>query len=158
MSVDGLACGGQRHAYIDAMDEREKTAIHEAGHAVMCLRLGVVLGAISIIPNENGRLGFVTHEDDSEFTADGAKNKALTCLAGYAALVAIDAPNAASGCDDDFDDAQEALERWQLGSVDGWKGRTIEMMRRPENVKAVGLVASKLLAMAASTNSMWTFL
>ena len=70
----------------------------------------MVLGAISIIPNENGRLGFVTHEDDSDFTAEGGKNRALTCLAGYTALVAIDAPNADSGCDGDFHNAQEALE------------------------------------------------
>jgi len=128
------------------MDDRRQTAIHEAGNAVMSLRLREVLGAISTIADESGLLGFVSHEDDHVFTADGARNTALISLAGYAALTAIGASNADSGCGDDFRSAQEALERWKLGSLDEWKRRAVEMMRQPENVKAVELVASKLLA------------
>jgi hypothetical protein len=66
-------------------------------------------------------------------------------LAGYGALVAANQPDAEAGAEDDFEQAQHLLEFWNLtGSLNEWKEKAAALMRRPENIEAVRLVAANL--------------
>jgi hypothetical protein len=123
-----------------------KTAIHEAGHAVMANRLGAPVEFVSITPRpDDGTLGHSTSDDEVwETDADGAKKRVLSLLAGWAAVRAGGIGNPAQGCAQDFVRASELLQAWKLGSLKRWKRRALAIMRRPENMRAVALVAEKL--------------
>lgn len=133
--------------------DRTHTAIHEAGHAVACLRLwetgrdtgnvtidrtGSKLGshlAEEIIFPANGP---VTAEERQEF-----ENEAIYSCAGYAALIAAgyDEATAVLGCDPDFETADYVTER-PLAEI---KQKAVALMQRPENIKAVSRIAEELL-------------
>jgi hypothetical protein len=66
-------------------------------------------------------------------------------LAGYAALAAIDHRDPASGADDDFAKAMEEIDLWDLGTLDMWKSKAVEIMREPRNRHAVERIAARLL-------------
>jgi hypothetical protein len=72
----------------------------------------------------------------------------IAYCAGYAAMIAAGYSDvdSRSGADDDFDNAEQLIEFW--GLPDGiaiWQGRAVEMMREPENIAAVALVADYLV-------------
>jgi len=130
----------------------EHIAIHEAGHAVAHMRLfpvGRYLGVASIVPGEgySGRFASEPLEfplDVDEDILEQAVHKEAVCFcAGYAALIAAgyDEDTAAAGCGDDFSKAEECF-RQDLRAV---KTEAVKLMARPENVKAVRLIADELL-------------
>jgi len=120
-------------------------AIHEAGHIVAYIRLRIDCGGASIIQNDDS-LGRADGEGCA-YTQDDAVARVLATCAGYAALVAAGYPegSAQEGCGSDFEGATEAIDFWQLGSLAEWKQKAIELMARPENIKAVDLIASALV-------------
>lgn len=68
-------------------DDRRRTAWHEAGHAVAnhALFPKEILDLLTIVPNEEGALGFMAPGDDetrTNWSADDYRNKIIMCLAG----------------------------------------------------------------------------
>lgn len=132
------------------MSERERqTAVHEAGHAVAMIRLQLDTAMTSVVPDEERQsLGHVLGAGpDNVWTAEEAPAHVLACLAGYGALVAAGYPEemACNGADDDFEQARELIEFWRLdGDLDAWREKASSMMREPQNVAAVALVAEYL--------------
>ena len=128
------------------MDEACKAvAIHEAGHAVAHVRLGLDHDGANIIPDEDGQLGGAAGEGQEHVEGErGAKHVVLAFCAGYAALVAAGhaEDTARVGADDDFEQAREVIDSWGLpGGFESWQAQAVELMSRPENVAAVALVA-----------------
>jgi hypothetical protein len=100
--------------------DRRDTAIHEAGHAVMSLRLGVIVGVVTLKPWDETLAGMVSSETDYQLTPRDARLHAAVNLAGWAALAALGSPNADAGCEDDFEETRKALTTWHLGNVERW--------------------------------------
>ena len=124
------------------------TAIHEAGHAVAHVRLGLDHEGAHIVADGNGLLGAATGEGQAHvWNTAGAERVVLAFCAGYAALVASggDHGQAVDGTGDDFEQAQELIDFWGLaGDLAVWQRRAVELMRKPENLAAVALVARHL--------------
>lgn len=132
------------------MSREEKTAIHEAGHAVAHIRYGIDHNGATIVSDpDRGLLGAAAALGaDSVWDKAAAESQVIAFCAGYAALVAAGCPPdaAVEGADDDFAQATELLEFWGLeGALQDWQARTVEVMQRPENVAAVSLLARHLL-------------
>jgi hypothetical protein len=126
------------------------TAIHEAGHAVAHRRLfgdRHFSWGIALVDNqdqeEQGAAGwnmsdYLGHEDE-QTTAD-----LDVCLcAGYAAVVAagFSEAEAAAGCDEE----DNGDFRMVHGDLETAKAKALDLMREPENVKAVKRIADELL-------------
>jgi ATP-dependent Zn protease len=128
--------------------KKENVAIHEAGHAVAHCRLDLDVGFCTINPTEE-KLGSLSGEGAGHVSdSDGAKNMVLAYCAGYAAMIADGKPEdeACRGCGDDFENAEQIISFWTLpGNLDVWKKRAVELMSKPENVRAVEVIAAKLL-------------
>lgn len=146
MNADQLLIARNRRAAA-AMDEHA-TAIHEAGHAVAHVRLGVRQDHVHIIRN-GSLLGAAAAEGaESVWSAEDASIQAVCYCAGYAALIAagFDEERACSGADNDFEHVQHLVEFWGLNAPLGdWKARAVELMRQPQNVAAVRLLSEHLL-------------
>jgi hypothetical protein len=126
-----------------------RTATYEAGHVVAHVRLGLEHRRVSLGPRGNGVHGTAGREG-ARPASDAARAKlvALAHCAGYAALIAAGygEADALRGTGDDFREADELLQRWRLGGdIATWKAQAVELMRRPENVAAVAVVAQHLL-------------
>lgn len=128
------------------------TAHHEAGHAVAHIRLGIEQLSATIAPKAvpgGRRLGAVIAEGVQQvWNKEQAAPMVIAFGAGYAALVAAGHGDheARDGADDDFDQAQYLIDFWGLpDTLDASLAQAVELMRRPENVAAVALVAEHLL-------------
>jgi len=132
------------------MDDKPKdkaTAIHEAGHAVAHVRLGIQQLEVTI-ESRGEILGHSTAEGVEHcWSKEQADSMALAYCAGYAASVASGCAEGAAeaGCDDDFDRAEELIEFWCLDDLATCKARAVELLRQPDNVAAVRLVADHLM-------------
>ncbi len=128
--------------------ERKQTAYHEAGHAIAHLRHDILQLQVTIRPHD-GNLGGCTGEGkDNVWNAAQAPDQVICYCAGYAALIAIghDKDIALLGCSDDMDNAAELITIWSLpGTLDEWQAKAVELMSRPENIRAVDFVARALL-------------
>ena len=134
---------------IDQNSKAIHTAIHEAGHAVSCVRLGIDHDKASIVP-EGDWLGHVQSAGVNHvWMEEEAVDQVLSYCAGYAALVAagFDETVATQGADGDFDAARHLIEHWGLaGDLDEWKAKAVAMMQEPRNRAAVKRVADELVA------------
>jgi hypothetical protein len=52
-------------------------------------------------------------------------------------------PNTAHG--GDFEEAEQLIESWELGTQEEWRAKSAELMARPENVSAVRRLADQLV-------------
>ncbi len=130
--------------------DKQQTAIHEAGHAVAHCRLSIEHDGAHIVPDdEAGLLGAAIGAGIRHVWSEPeAQSMVIAFCAGYGALIAAGYPDdvAIAGTDDDFGQAQQLLSFWSLsGHLDDWKARAVQLMRKPENVAAVALVARHLL-------------
>ena len=127
--------------------EKHHVATHEAGHAIMACRLGKRLSRVSIVQDDDeGTAGRAPDKGGTQMTTrQDAGDRALVMLAGYAACVAADLPLPQGGCNNDFNNANWALMRFDLGSLDVWKERAIEIMERDANRRAVALLVERLM-------------
>lgn len=125
------------------MSNQQKTAIHEAGHTVAQVRLGIPQLSVTIIPR-GWRAGACLSECDP-WSAEGALNQAIAYYCGWAACVVAGWANeeAREGCDDDFEAAHDLAMHWALPDGDAIRTRAVELMR--ENEAAVRLVAEHLV-------------
>jgi hypothetical protein len=82
-------------------------------------------------------------EPFSAVSTDEAKDQALFCLAGYAACLVAGCENV--GFNTDFNDAYRLSTKWGSDLFEEWKSQAVEMMRTPQNRRAVELVAILLL-------------
>lgn len=128
--------------------DKLKTALHESGHAVAHIRLGIQQDDMTIIPNGIA-YGAVSSEGvNYVIDAKDAHNIVQAYCAGYASLVAHGYSNerALEGCDDDFDKAFELIESWGLKlNLEQYKALTVELMSQPINLAAVKLLADYVL-------------
>lgn len=124
---------------------QRRVALHEAGHAVACERLGIEPEHATIRAGENN-LGHVRLVQDSWIGRD-APNLVLMLCSGYAALV-VDGEServSSEGCVSDFDKASTLIDKFALGGdLDLWKAKAVAEMRKPANKAAVELIAKKL--------------
>jgi ATP-dependent Zn protease len=122
---------------------RYHTAVHEAGHAVMAHRLGIVVWCASIVPEDGTQGGTI---DEAAGQSIGARVQVL--LAGYAACVAAELPKPKTGCLEDFQRATWMLDLAadDLGSIEKWMSDMVAFMRERQNIDAVAAVAQQLLA------------
>ncbi|NBA96297.1 hypothetical protein [Pseudomonas sp. R5(2019)] len=129
------------------MTSNYKTAIHEAGHCVAQARCALQGGWTSIIPDPENNLGGYCEGESSVDSRHEALRVTMVCLAGYAAVVASGMGEAVAleGTGDDFENAAYLALDWNLGTRQRLKSNAVEMMRQPENVRAVALVAEHLL-------------
>lgn len=133
----------------DTMSQKRTTAIHEAGHAVSQLRMGFGQGEVSIIPNEEeARWGRAVGEGPQHcWNEEQARGMLIGLCAGYGAVKAngYTDEDAESGCCDDFEKAEEMARFWFPGSkLEQWKQEAVEFISRPDNLRAVVLVAAEL--------------
>jgi hypothetical protein len=130
--------------------KRRRTAIYEAGHVVAHVRLGLGHRRVSIDPRGNLILGTAGREEVKTVSDAGrARSSTLACCAGYAALIAAGHSDAddLKRTRDDLGKAKDLIGRWNLQrDISAWKQEAVELMRRPENVAAVSLIAQYLLA------------
>ena len=129
-------------------DERHWAAIHEAGRAVSCVRLGVDCGPVSLLSGDGGTVGsWFTDGASHCFSSTHADAVAITYCAGYGALRAAGGSSrfAAQRCLNDFMYARELINFWQLDKLARIKSRAVELMNEPANRAAVAFVAHHLL-------------
>ncbi len=125
--------------------ELRLTAIHEAGHAVAHIRFESPQSFATIKPNNN-IAGSVSANDDADDRDEGI-GQVMSYCAGYAACVAAGYPEdqAKGGCDLDFDTAQGLIKIWSLKELSHWQSQAVELMRRPENLRAIDLIGQYLM-------------
>ncbi len=125
-----------------------QTAIHEAGHAVAHIRLGIQQGHVTIVPAGDLSGSAVAEGSDHVWNAAAASDQVLAYCAGHAATIAagLEAAQAELGCGNDFEEAQQLIDFWRLDSdLAAWQARAIALMSQSENVTAVACVAEWLL-------------
>lgn len=133
-------------------DDKRKIAVHEAGHLVAHMRLGIDQEGATIVPKNmpgGRRAGAVVAAGvEHVWNKEEAGPMVLAFCAGYAAVVAAgySDDDARTGTGDDFEQAAHLIDYWGLpGDLESWLPQAVELMRRPENVVAVTLVARHLL-------------
>jgi hypothetical protein len=128
--------------------DKLKTALHESGHAVAHIRLGIQQDDMTIIP-DGIAYGAVSSEGINHVTnAEDAHDMVQAYCAGYASLIAhgYSKELALVGCDDDFEKAFELNESWDLKlNLERYKALTVELMSQPMNLTAVKLLADYVL-------------
>lgn len=127
------------------------TAIHEAGHSVAHRRLfpeAFFSWGIAIVPedaqDEEDAAGWsITDHLGSDEDLSPADLDTCLC-AGYAAVIAAgySEQEAAFGCDEEADDCDFRRVQGDLAAA---KAKAVELMRQPENVRAVKRLAEELL-------------
>jgi hypothetical protein len=144
------------------ISERHRTAVHEAGHAVMIIRSGRTLSLLSLGENDDSGGYFLNDDYDYDIGDEAAvwraahplaKDQVLELLGGWAAVRAAGLGRAADGCASDFKKATTILRDGKLGPLKRWKRRALSIMRRPENMRAVVLVAERLETQGRLTGS-----
>jgi hypothetical protein len=130
------------------LTQEQRTALHEAGHAVSAIQLGIDgqdFGVVTIVPEGLKNGSFSMREmccTDLEIQRDIVVN-----CAGYGALRALGYPEsiACIGCGDDFGKAEKLIEGWLLSPLDHWKDQATQLLSIPENALAVSRVSAELL-------------
>jgi hypothetical protein len=133
---------------VDMPTDREHTALHEAGHAVAAVQLGLDgqdYGSVTIIPSETMNGSFSMSALGS--TVCEAQRDIVISCAGYGALRALGYPEhfASTGCGEDFSVAETLIRRWSLPPIDYWKDLTTQLFVLHENAQAVKDVAKNLI-------------
>lgn len=129
------------------MSEVNNTALHESGHAVAHIRLGIAQMDVSIVPR-NGMFGSVTAEGlDHVWSKQQAEDQVIAYLAGWAAVLVStrSAKDARAGTGDDFENARTLIKRWRLGPLSAHRDLALKLMRKPQNQRAVKRLAVELL-------------
>jgi hypothetical protein len=124
-------------------------AAYEAGHLVAHVRLGLGHRRVSLAWRGSAVIGTAAREG-ALTVSDTSRAKLVNLIycAGYAALIAAGycEAEAMRGTSDDFRQAKALATRWGLpGDISAWKAEAVELMRRPENMAAVVMVAQHLL-------------
>src|ERR1700722_13727258 len=133
------------------MDNEYRTAIHEAGHAVVALAVGVPLAEATIVP-EGDFLGHVFAPSGARYWQDGddgclrelVEADCIVSLAGgVAERLLLPAPFDRRGCSSDYRNVREWLRKWELcrGAI---MRRTERLVRR--HAEAIERVAEALIA------------
>jgi hypothetical protein len=126
----------------------ERTALHEAGHAVAAIQLGVDgqdYGFVTVIPQGNINGSFSISEI-SDSISDIHRDIIINC-AGYGALRALGYSEsfASIGCGDDFAKSKILIKKYSLLPLNHWKDQAISLLSLPKNTRAVKAVADNLL-------------
>jgi len=139
---------------LSPMIEQNKTAIHEAGHAVACYRLfgdDRYGGRLTIVPRGDllgsHRAEELVFDGTEEVTAEerqAFENEAIYSCAGYAAMLAAGyaEEEALAGCEADFEKAERVCNVRLYVS----KEKAMALMMQPQNIAAVARVAGELLS------------
>ena len=114
-----------------------QTAVHEAGHALMAVRRGVVARFSTIIPG-NGGFGS-TLVDVTHNTKPKMRDAVFITVAGWAACAAKSMPSPDFGCYGDFDAAKRFLKVHGLGDdvFADMRTEALKDMREYRNRRAV---------------------
>jgi len=130
------------------LTDEQRTAIHEAGHAVAAIQLGIDgqdYGWVTIIPKEHMNGSFSMREMGT--TPSEVQNDLVINCSGYGALRAAGYNKnfACTGCSDDFNKAEKLISDFSLPSLDHWKCLATNLLSLPENARAVKAVADCLM-------------
>lgn len=131
------------------MTDLRSTAIHEAGHVVAAMRLGIEQREVTILQDE-WSAGAATGEGLTHvWSREQAESMAQMYCAGYAALVVAgyDEARATLGCGSDFEQVELLKSEWNLAAgIEEWKTAAVALMGKAENKRAVQVVADHLIA------------
>ena len=109
----------------------------------MACRFNIEIIKVSII-RDGDVAGRVFEEfPDEKVTAQNADRRIPYLLGGYAATVVLGSTQ--RGSNNDFNEVRWPLQSLELGSLDAWKARAVEIMRRPSNVRSVELLVEELM-------------
>lgn len=124
--------------------EMTKTAIHEAGHALAHIRLGILQDKITIVPNGE-TLGSVSAEDQA-CNKEQASDQIIALCAGYGALRVMGHDDEISrlGAGDDFEKADYLIGFWELGNLEEWLQRSVDFLAESKNREAIEMIATEL--------------
>lgn len=119
------------------------TAIHEAGHALMSVRLGnEYFAKVSIIPNKSKNMAgyFRGLERPDDFTC------IMILVGGFSALKSFGFKDldSSQGSESDFEEAEEIIVLRNLKPLEHWQTIVTETLSLPENQKALITLASAL--------------
>lgn len=133
---------------LDKIKNEQRIALHEAGHAVAAIQLGVDgqdFGVITIVPKGQQNGSFSMNEMHSNIV-DVQRDVVINC-SGYGALHALGHPEdfACTGCEDDFDKSKILIDNWNLPSLNHWKNLATDFLSNAENSRAVRTVADSLI-------------
>jgi hypothetical protein len=133
---------------VDPITDFERTALHEAGHVVAAIQLGVDgqdYGRVTIVPKDQTNGSFSMCEI-SESISEIKRDIVINC-AGYGALRALGYPEdfACRGCGDDFVKSANLIDQYSLLPLSHWKDQATQLLSLPDNVLAVRAIADNLL-------------
>lgn len=133
---------------IETLKTEQRTALHEAGHAVAAIQLGLDLqdiGSVTVVPKAQMNGSFSINEMQSNIF-EVHRDIVINC-SGYGALRALGFPEdyACTGCDDDFDKSEILIANWKLTSLNYWKNLATKFLSIPKNASALQVVADSLI-------------
>jgi hypothetical protein len=123
------------------------SSYHEAGHALMAVRLRLPMSYVTVDPPFPGAGGGADVDVDHKRSPEDAEKMALVCLGGWAGVFEMtgDEDKAAEGCGLDFRLAQEALNHWGLrAEYEPTQDRARALMKEPKNRRALERLAQRL--------------
>ena len=124
-AVQGVAIGHNGNTRLNDADKK-RTAYHEVGHAALAHKFGMPVLKVSIIPNDNGALGYtlspLTDPDSHSETRIDLENQICVLLGGRAAEELFSENSyASSGCSEDLrratNIALNMVARYGMGST-----------------------------------------
>lgn len=128
---------------------RERTAYHEAAHAVAQKRAGIDIGNLTIIPDPAGNiLGLC--QSGAWWTQEELEGEVIALLAGAAAeveLKEVPIAEAEVGAGADIEQARDLINRFELGTIGEWMDRARSFVRAEGAV--IAFLATVLLDLEA---------
>jgi hypothetical protein len=110
----------------------------------MACRFNIEIIKVTIVSDGDAAGRVFEAFPDEKVTAKNATARIPYLLGGYAASVVFGSTT--DGTREDFEEVRWALDvKLDLGSLEDWKSSTVEIMRRPENVRSVCLLVEQLM-------------
>ena len=128
---------------------RQATAYHEAGHGVVAYRFGHYLDILSIVPDDDGRLGFSRSEGtwivpSKELMQSKDRQQIVVLYAGFAAQRRFDRNADREGSESDDEEADQLLQFQPEGTTEAVLRSEAERLVH-ENWPQIEAVAAALL-------------
>lgn len=138
------------------MTDEERTAYHEAGHAIASYRFGFNTSHISIIADHKaGSAGHLAPIDGDDITIDGIKKRIIILFSGGEADRIATGGLEPNGIGQDYNEIDELLKSLPGQSKEALKKKAASLLRTNWNqVEAVALELAKVKRMVSDEYEM----